>query len=139
MSLTETASAASAPKVRSTAGKRKSLPKARVRKADAKPAKAPRPRKVAKRRVKKAPVAKPVAATPAAPTTWTGQFITAGADGRVHVSLMTFAASGPEAARSFAAAHAPAEEFMLSVHPCSDEQLLEQVRPQTLRAATGRR
>jgi len=127
MSLVESTAPISAPKSRTKA---KSAPKSRARKP------APKRAKTVKPRAKKQ-VAAPAKA--AAPTTWTAQFITEGADGRAHVSLMTFLAPDQEAARAFAVAHAPAEEFMLSLHPCSDEQLLEQVRPQALNAATARR
>jgi hypothetical protein len=126
MSLVE----AAAPKARAKARPVKTVSKARVRKP------APKRVKAAKPRVKK-PLAAPAKAP--GPTAWTAQFITEGVDGRAHVSLMTFAAPDQEAARAFAVSHATAEEFMLSLHPCSDEQLLEQVRQQALNAASRRR
>lgn len=49
---------------------------------------------------------------------------------------MTIEAKSADAARNYAAAHAPAEEFMVSAHPCSDEQFLGQVRFKALEAAS---
>jgi hypothetical protein len=130
MSLTDVVPSPSAPRARAKARPGKASLKPRARKP------APKRAKAVKVCVKK-PIAGPAKAP--APTTWTAQFITEGADGRAHVSLMTFAAPDQEAARAFAVTHAPAAEFMLSLYPCSDEQLLEQVRPQALNAATRRR
>lgn len=130
MSLAEATTLSSAPRARPKARPARPAPKPRSRKA------APKKARVAKPRVKKAVA--PPAKVPA-PTSWTAQFITEGPDGRAHVSLMTFPAPNQEAARAFAVIHAPAAEFMLTLHPCSDEQLLEQVRPQALSAATRRR
>jgi hypothetical protein len=66
---------------------------------------------------------------------WTAQFIYADAAGDTQISLMTIEAKSADSARRFAAAHAPAEEFMVSVYPCSDEQFLGQVRLKALDAA----
>ena len=66
---------------------------------------------------------------------WTAQFIYADAAGEAQVLLMTIEAQSVDAARNFAAAHPPAEEFMVSIHPCSDEQFLGQVRLKALEAA----
>ena len=130
MSLVEATTRSSAPRARAKPRPAKTATKLRVRKP------APKRSKPAKPRAKKAGAAPVKAPTP---TAWTSQFITEGPDGRAHVSLMTFPAPNQEAARAFAVVHAPAAEFMLSLHPCSDEQLLEQVRPQALNAATRRR
>lgn len=113
-----------------------SPPRARKKPA-AKPVRA-KPRKVS--RSKKAPpvgkaIAKPVAKPASAVETWTAQFVYADADGSARVSLMTIEAKSLDAARDYAAAHAPAGEFMLSLHPRSDEQFLGQVRHRALAAA----
>jgi hypothetical protein len=112
-------------------------PKKRARRKPAAAAKstpAPKKRRVA-RKAAPGPAAK---ATPAPktsePQVWTAQFIYAAADGSAHMSLMTITAATAEAAREVAAAHAPAQEFMVTVHPRSDEQFLGQVRMKALSA-----
>jgi hypothetical protein len=70
----------------------------------------------------------------AKPQQWTAQFVYAGADGSVRMSLLTVTADSADAARAIAAAHAPAAEFMVTVMPRSAEQFLGQVRHQALAA-----
>lgn len=102
--------------------------------------KAPARKKSSKRKITAQPTAKPVPEKTKSPAVhgskiWTAQFIYADAAGETQVSLMTIEAQSAEDARNFAAAHAPADEFMVSIHPCSDEQFLGQVRLKALEAA----
>ena len=112
-------------------------PKKRVRREPAAVTKAkpaPKKRRVA-RKVSGVPVAKAKPAPKSGePQVWTAQFIYAGTDGSARMSLMTITAPSAEAARAVAAAHAPAKEFMVTVHPRSDEQFLGQVRMKAMSA-----
>ncbi len=72
------------------------------------------------------------------PDTWIAQFIYAAPDGGARLSLMTIKAATANEARAIAAAHPPAEEFMVTVYPRSDEQFLDQVRLKAL-IAVGKR
>lgn len=77
-------------------------------------------------------------ATPAT-TTWVAQFVYPDAEGNAQVSLLNITAETREAAQAIAVRHAPAEEFMVSLHPQSEEQFLGQVRMQALNATAPRR
>ena len=80
-------------------------------------------------------------ATPATPTTttWVAQFVYPDAEGNAQVSLLTVTAETREAAQAIAVRHAPTAEFMVSLHPRSDEQFLGQVRMQALNATAPQR
>jgi hypothetical protein len=102
--------------------------------------KAPARKKTSKREIAAQKTVNPVPEKTKSPAVhgcqiWTAQFIYADAAGEAQVSLMTIEAQSVDAARNFAAAHPPAEEFMVSIHPCSDEQFLGQVRLKALEAA----
>lgn len=97
--------------------------------------KAPRPRrgKAKARRDKPAPATAPKAASRRT-ATWIAEYIYAGADGSALIAHLTIAAASAAEARAVAAANPPASEFMVSIHPCSDEQILGQVRHRALAA-----
>lgn len=96
---------------------------------------APAPRKTSRPRKAANTNETPPAAAARPTQVWTAQFIYASADGSARVSLMSITAESAEAARAVAVAHAPAKDFMVSLHPQSDEQFLGQVRLKALTAA----
>ena len=113
-----------------------------VRKAR-KPAKKPATRKPPKKPESKAASKAEATSLPQShpdslPDTWIAQFIYAAPDGGARLSLMTIKAATANEARAIAAAHPPAEEFMVTVYPRSDEQFLDQVRLKAL-IAVGKR
>ncbi len=63
---------------------------------------------------------------------WTVQYVYLDDTGKTRVSLETLEAETQEDARTLAAGQAPAEEFMITVHQESEEQLLGSVRHQAL-------
>lgn len=101
----------------------------------------PRPGKAKARRDTPATSTKAQAVTATAPkaasrrtSTWIAEYIYAGADGSALIAHLTIAAASAAEARAVAAASPPAPEFMVSIHPCSDEQILGQVRHRALAA-----
>lgn len=63
---------------------------------------------------------------------WIVQYVFPDDDGETRISHLTVEAESKEAAGTKAAEFAPAEEFVFSVHPETDEQFLGNVRQQAL-------
>lgn len=93
------------------------------------------PRTTAKPRARK--VQPRPARAPGTDGTWVAQFVYADETGNARVALLTVTAESRESAQAIAVRHAPAAEFVVSLHLRSDEQFLGQVRMQALNAADG--
>lgn len=111
-------------------------PPAKARAAKARAAGAKQTKKkaaTAKRKARSAAPARPKTDN-AAMTTWYAQYIYAEGTGRAAVQILTIHARSRDAALAVAQRSAPAEEFVLSLHPQSDEQFLGRVRLQAMAA-----
>ncbi|MEE8515506.1 MAG: hypothetical protein V3T02_02590, partial [Alphaproteobacteria bacterium] len=64
-------------------------------------------------------------------------YVYAVGDGKVAVAIKVISAASRDDARAIAEANAPGDEFVLSLHPQSPEQLLGHVRHQALAATQG--
>ncbi len=65
--------------------------------------------------------------------TWIAHYIYAHADGSARTRTRKISASDYDTAVQFAAGNSPAEEFVVSVYPESDEQYLGMVRGAAMR------
>ena len=63
---------------------------------------------------------------------WIVQYVFQDDRGKTMLSIITVTAPSYEAAKAYAVEHAPGKEFILSLHPESEEQFLGQVRHKAL-------
>ena len=104
------------------------------------------PAKTLKRQTKrpsKAKAKKPQAKAPASRpvktkrSKWVANYVYAVGDGKAAVAIKVISAASRDDARAIAEANAPWDEFVLSLHPQSPEQMLGHVRHQALAATQG--
>lgn len=103
------------------------------------------PAKALKRHTKKpqakAPANQPAKRPPASQPVkakrrkWVANYVYADGDGKAGIAVKVITAASKDDARAIAEANAPGDEFVLTLHPQSDEQMLGQVRHQALAAA----
>lgn len=65
---------------------------------------------------------------------WVANYIYADGDGKAAIAIKVISAANLDNARAIAEANAPGDEFVLSLHPQSPEQMLGHVRLQALAA-----
>jgi len=70
---------------------------------------------------------------------WNIQYVYLDKDGKTSISVDQVEAANETKARDIASANAPAGDFVVSVHPLSEEQILGEVRRQAMILAGGSR